>query len=52
MKHVEVDEDLHDLIKLYCWYNQVKVKDFVNSKLKSLPELQSLEKKRKTMRFS
>jgi len=52
MKHLEIDNELHDIIKFYCWYNKMSLKEFVNRKLKELPELKAFEKQRKRMRFS
>jgi len=52
LKHVEIEEELHDLLKFYCWHKSLKLKEFVNDSLKGLPELKSFEKERKRMRYS
>jgi len=45
MKHLEISEELHDTIKFYCFVNNLKLKDYVNSKLSNLPEIKDFRKK-------
>ncbi len=50
MKHLEISEDLHDLISFYCFVNKVSIKDFVNSKLKTLQELKRFSKEKERLK--
>jgi len=50
MKHVEIDEKLHDLLKFYCFVKQIPMKQYINTALKNLPELKEFEKERKILK--
>jgi len=51
-KHLEIETDLHDCIRLYCFVKNLRVRDFINNRLRGLPELVVFEKERKMFKFS
>lgn len=52
MKHIEIEPETHDLVRFYCLAHGLKLKHFVNDKLKNLPEIKAFNKKRQKLKFS
>ncbi len=44
-KHLEIDEDLHDLIKFYCNWKGTSIKKYINRRINNLPELKAFRKR-------
>ena len=51
MKSVKITDSLHDKIKKYSIFNNVKLEDFVISELEKSRKLQDFVKNLKTMRL-
>jgi len=49
-KHIKVKDDLHDTIKFYCFFNNIKIEHFIDSKLRQIPELKEFTNKRKVLK--
>jgi len=49
-KHIKVKDDLHDTIKFYCWFNNLKIEHFIDKKLRQIPELKEFENKKRTLK--
>ena len=51
MKSVKITDSLHDAIKKYSIFNNIKLEDFVNSELEKSRKLQDFMKGLKTMKL-
>jgi len=49
-KHIKIKDDLHDTIKFYCWYNNIKIENFIDSKLRQIQELKDFDNKKKMLK--
>ncbi len=50
-KHLIIDEELHDNLKMYCFVKRIPLTKFTNDKLKNLPEIVEFRKKTKKLNF-
>lgn len=50
-KHLEVKEDIHDMVFYYCAVNRIKMRPFVDSIFLNHEGIKSLNEKRKEEKF-
>lgn len=51
-KHIIIPDKVHELVRVYCFINKLKIYEFVEKVFMERPEIKDLDKRMKDIRFN